>query len=183
MPEQPSEDWFEEFRKLNQRGATAQGSPGTETSPTTGGASASKGSERRRHTRFEVETASTQLRKEGLLALFGVGKGNLARATIDLSEGGAQILIHDRLALGTRVRVKIAVEKYQDVIETKGVVRWCYQSARKKEDFFIGVQFGNLDTLQVRKLAAMREWFTSPQYKAVKQQRRADKPPDLIFPK
>jgi hypothetical protein len=182
-PDPKSDEWFDEFRKLNTHGATPSGAPGGEASSANNDPPAPKGSERRRFGRFEVDLASTQLYKEGLLAFIGVGKGNLARTAIDVSEGGAQILVHERLAPGTKVRVKIAVEKYKEVIEAAGIVRWCYQSAKKKEDFFIGVQFQAMETAQGRKLSAMRDWFTSPQYKAVKQGRRRDKPPEIIFPK
>jgi len=144
-------------------------------------APAASGSERRNHGRFDVDLADAHLYKDGLLALIGLGKGtNLARAAIDVSESGARLLIHERIAPGTKVRLKIAVEKYKEMIEAQAVVRWCYQSAKKKQDFFVGVEFLSLDATEGRKLAAMRDWFTSPQYKAIKQGRTRpkDRPPE-----
>ena len=178
-PDPKSGEWFDEFRKLN------SGSPSDPPAAAPGDAPSPKGSERRRHSRFEIDDASVQLYKEGLLAFIGVGKGNLARAAIDLSEGGAQFLVHERLAPGTKVKIKIGVERFNDTVETSGIVRWCFQSAKKKEDFYIGVQFSGLEGAQSRKLAAMRDWFTSPQFKAVKQtrMRTREKPPGIVFPK
>ena len=179
-PDPKSGEWFDEFKKLNSNSPPAgpAASPGDTPAP-------AKGSERRRHNRFEIEDASVQLYKEGLLAFIGVGKGNLARAAIDLSEGGAQFLVHERLAPGTKVKIKIGVEKFNDTVEASGIVRWCFQSAKKKEDFYVGVQFSDLQNSQARMLAAMRDWFTSPQFKAVKQtrMRTKEKPPGIVFPK
>jgi len=76
----------------------------------------------------------------------------------------------------------IQMEKYQDQIEAAGEVRWCYQSTKKAEDFFAGVQFSDLDETQKRKIAMMKEWFTSPQYRAVRETKRK-KQDDFSFPK
>src|SRR6185503_11904081 len=95
-------------------------------------------------------------------------KSNRARAALDLSEGGVRFLIHERLPIGTKVRMIIQMEKYQDQIEASGEVRWCYQSTKKAADFYGGGQFSDLDDTQRRKIAMMREWFTSPQYRAVR---------------
>jgi hypothetical protein len=167
VPDPRDHDWFNEFKKAN-----------TELPPPAPPRPAAervhippKGSERRRHGRFEVDQVSSHLYKDGILALIGVGRGNLARATIDVSEGGAQLLVHERLPAGTKVRVKIAIEKYKDTIEASGVIRWCYQSAKKKEDFFVGVQFDEMTNAQTHKVKLMRDWFTSPQFKAFKQSR------------
>jgi hypothetical protein len=185
MAGEPKEDdWFDEFKKLNAgQPSPAPGHlpPSQDSSPAP---SPSRDSERRRHHRFEIEDVSAQLYRESLLAFLGGGKSNLARAAVDVSEGGAQFLVHERLAPGTKVKVKIAVEKFKDAIETAGIVRWCFQSAKKKEDFFVGIQFNQRDNLHDRKVAAMRDWFTSPQYKAVRQTRlrTKDKGPDITFP-
>jgi len=183
-PDPKSDEWINEFKKLNS-GSPSASNPDPAPAAPGDPASPSKGSERRRHGRFEVDDASAQLYKEGLLSFIGVGKGNLARAAIDLSEGGAQFLVHERLSPGTKVKVKIGVDKFNDTIEASGVVRWCFQSAKKKEDFYVGVQFSDMEGVQSRKLAAMREWFTSPQYKAVRQtrQRTKEKPGGVVFPK
>ena len=112
-----------------------------------------------------------------------MGKGNRARAALDLSEGGARFLIHERLPIGTKVRMIIQMEKYKDEIEAVGEIRWCYQSTKNAEDFYAGVQFDDLDPVQKRKIVLMKEWFTSPQYKAVRENNRKAKGGDFAFPK
>lgn len=173
-PDPKQDEWFDEFRKLN-TGPKSGSSPPPDASPSDkadpAAPPAAKGGERRRHSRFEIDQVSAHLAKEGLLAFIGVGKGNLARAAIDLSEGGAQFMVHERLAPGTKVRVKISVEKFKDTIEAAGVVRWCFQSAKSKEQFYAGVQFVGIDGVQSRKIASLRDWFTSPQFKALRQSR------------
>lgn len=171
------EDWFAEFKKLNAgQPASSPASPPSSAPRQDSGPASPRNGERRRHSRFEIDEAIAELYKEGFLSLLGVGKNNLARSAVDVSEGGAQFLVHERLAPGTKVKVRIEVEKFNDRIETAGVVRWCFQSARKKEDFFVGVQFSSNDPAQDRKVAAMRTWFTSPQYKANRQSRLQAKP-------
>ena len=143
-----------------------------------------KASERRRHGRFGVDECQATLYRDGLLTVFGVAKNNRARAALDLSEGGVRFLIHERLPIGTKVRMIIQMEKYKDQIEASGEVRWCYQSAKNTEDFYAGVQFDDLDPIQKRKIVLMREWFTSPQYRAVRDtKRKARGANDLAFPK
>jgi len=171
--EKNQSDWFAEFKKVN------KGSPSADATPT----GSKKGTERRRHGRFEIDECQATLTRNGLLTVFGVGKGNCARAALDLSEGGVRFLIHERIPIGTKVRVIIQMEKYQDQIEAAGEVRWCYQNAKRTEDFYAGVQFDDLDPVQQRKIALMREWFTSPQYRAVRETKRKAQGNDLAFPK
>jgi c-di-GMP-binding flagellar brake protein YcgR len=171
VPDPSQADWFAEFKKVN-RSAPAKTEP----------APSGKASERRRHGRFEVDACQATLYPHGILSVLGVAKQNRARAALDLSEGGVRFLIHERLPIGAKVRMVIQMEKYQDQIEATGEVRWCYQSTKKAEDFFAGVQFSDLDATQKRKIAMMREWFTSPQYRAVRDQKRK-KADDFSFPK
>ncbi|HXG59950.1 MAG TPA: PilZ domain-containing protein [Planctomycetota bacterium] len=163
-PEPP--DWFKEFQEVNR----ASAGPGS-------------ADRRRRHPRFEIDDSSITLYREGLLASLGWGKNNLARGALDLSEGGARLLLDRRVRPGTKVRVRIQMERYKDVVEAVAVVRWCYENARKKGEFHAGVMFVKLDDAQRRKLALMRDWFTSPQYKALRESRQRQKGPEIIFPK
>ena len=165
-------DWFDEFKKLNTSpGASPPPAPAATEAPPPG-----RDSQRRRHERFALEDAQVSLYKGGLFTRLGF-KDNQARTAIDLSEGGARILIRERIPAGTKVRVTIQMEKYSDIIEAEGEIRWCHQSAKKAEDIYVGVQFLNLDPVQMRKISQMREWFTSPQYRAKKKQR----PPSEIL--
>ena len=173
--EKNQSDWFAEFKKVNKSG------PSSAPEPTPTGSK--KTTERRRHGRFEIDECQAMLYRDGILSVFGVGKGNRARAALDLSEGGVRFLIHERIPIGTKVRMVIQMEKYQDQIEAAGEIRWCYQNAKRTEDFYAGVQFEDLDPIQKRKITLMREWFTSPQYRAVRETKRKARGNDLAFPK
>jgi hypothetical protein len=159
-------EWFQEFQNVN-RPAGAPRRP----------------EERRRFPRFEIDEASGTLQPAGLLGLLRWGRQNLARCAVDLAEGGARLLLDRRVRPGTKVRARIEIERYKDAVEAAGVVRWCYQSARKKDDFHAGVMFLNLNPAQQKKVALMRDWFTSPQYKALRETRLRTKGPEIIFPK
>ena len=139
-------DWFAEFKKVN-KNAPAELSPKGDSTP----AGTGKASDRREHTRFEIDECQATLYREGLLTALGISKSNRARAALDLSEGGVRFLTHERIPIGTKVRMIIQMEKYKDVIDASGEVRWCYQSAKTPGDFYAGVQFANLDPAQKRK--------------------------------
>lgn len=160
-------DWFAEFKKANKGGPAPAQAPADATPSGT-----KKDAERRRHSRFEIDECQAMLYREGLLTVLGVAKNNRARAALDLSEGGVRFLIHERLPVGAKVRMIIQMEKYKDQIEASGEVRWCYQSAKNAEDFYAGVQFSDIDPAQKRKIVQMREWFTSPQYRAVRDSKK-----------
>ena len=178
MAREPKKDWFDEFKKAN----TA---PAELVSPATPSGS-TKGSERRIHGRFEISEAQSALYKEGILSLFGIKRDNKGRTALDLSEGGARFLTHDRLAVGTKLKVVIHMDKFKDTIEAAGEVKWSYQSAKDKNDYYSGIQFIDLDSAQARRIAAMRDWFSSPQYKAVRETKMRTKRPgggDIVMPK
>jgi c-di-GMP-binding flagellar brake protein YcgR len=174
-PDSRQTNWFAEFKKVNKV------SPASSTKSDSTPPGNSKASERRLHHRFEIDECQATLYPQGLLTVFGMSKNNRARAALDLSEGGVRFLIHERLTIGTRVHMVIQMEKYQDQIEARGEVRWCYQSTKKAGDFYAGVEFSDLDAAQKRKIAMMREWFTSPQYRAVRETKRK-KSDDFSFP-
>jgi hypothetical protein len=128
------------------------------------------GPENREHFRFRIEDATTEIYLQGFLARIGLGKlgigqKNEARVAVNLSEGGLMVSTHSKLPRGSKVRLRIEMEKFKDVIEAEGVVRWCYASARNAADFYTGIEFVNLPPAQVAKIAGMRAWFTSPEYK------------------
>ena len=123
---------------------------------------------RRRHARFQVSSTQVILR-DGFLSALSLGS-NKARKVVDLSQGGARILVTEKLPVKQKVRLKITLEKYQDEIEIGGEVKWCYPSTNKK-DFYIGVKFLTDDPATTRKMAALQEWFTSPQYQALRSRR------------
>lgn len=142
----------------------------------------SRAVERRRFARFDLDENRTELRRKSLLGILGAGP-NLARETLDLSEGGARLRTADRIPPGTRVRVRIQIDRTQDAIEASAEVRWTYQSARDTSVFYSGLEFVSEETARTKKIAVMRDWYSSPQYRAMKDSRVRKKESDLIFPK
>jgi hypothetical protein len=69
----------------------------------------------------------------------------------------------------------IEMGRYKDQISAAGEVRWCYQSGKNAEDFYAGVEFIDLPATEKRKIAMMRDWFTSPQYRAVRDSKKRTK--------
>ena len=124
---------------------------------------------RRRHTRFQVASTQVLLHRDGFLSALSLGS-NKARKVCDLSQGGARILVSEKIPLAQKVRLKITLEKYQDEIEIRGEVMWCYPSTNRK-DFYVGIQFSSDNAAALRKMAALQQWFTSPQYQALRSRR------------
>ena len=133
-------------------------------------AGAPKQDNRRQHPRFQVDGTSVSLYREGLLAALGLGKGNKGRSALDISESGARVLTTERLLPRTKVRLRIQIERYNDAIEVEGEVCWCRENLKKRE-FQAGIRFSDPDATLRRKLALMHEWFSSPQYKAIREKR------------
>src|SRR5947209_2474189 len=102
----------------------------------------------RRHPRFRADEANPQLYVKGFLTKLGIGRANEARSTVNLSEGGVLLLTNTRLKAGSPVQVRIEIEKYKDIIEAEGVVRWCFPSARARDDFYAGIEFRGLAAAQ-----------------------------------
>jgi hypothetical protein len=168
-PEKDQRDWFAEFKKLNPGSGSASAGARTERDSTKENR---KPEERRKHHRFEVDDCQATLYRGGLLTVLGVGKHNRARAALDLSEGGVRFQIEERFPIGAKVRIIIGMERYKEQIEAAGEVRWCYQSTKNSEDFYCGVEFLDLPATEKRKIGMMRDWFTSPQYRAVRDTKR-----------
>jgi hypothetical protein len=139
-----------------------------------------KRAELRRHPRFRAEDASAQLYVKGFLSTLGIGRKNEAGAAVNLSEGGVLLRIQSRLKTGSPVQVRIEIEKYKDVIEADGVVRWCFQSARDQADFYAGIEFRTLPPAEAALIGKMRSWFTSPEYKQKSATRKRLAPPELL---
>ena len=125
---------------------------------------------RRKYPRFQVSSTQIVLCREGFLTALMLGGGNKGRKVCDLSAGGARILVTERLAVRQKVRLKITLEKYQDEIEIGGIVKWCFPSTNHK-DFYVGIQFSTEDPVAARRMSSLQEWFTSPQYQALRSRR------------
>ena len=127
--------------------------------------SGKKGSEGRTSTRFQInEIAVPLVYEQGFLSSLGIGRINQARSAVNLSEGGILVRTHDPMKSGTKVKVKLEIEKMNDVIETEGVVRWCFQSAKEETHFYAGIQFTNIPPPVASKISKLRGYYTSPEY-------------------
>ena len=154
-------EWYKEFQRANQK----PGPPG-------------RRDVKREHDRFELDGADTIVFEHGLLKIIGLKRTLKATVTLDLSTGGVGVIIGRRLAPKTKVNVKIQMDKYQDVIEADGVIRWCYQNKTNNEEFYAGIMFEDLDPVQSKKIGRMKDWFTSPEYKTAQV---AKKKPDQVL--
>jgi Tfp pilus assembly protein PilZ len=180
MPEQPPQEpeWFKKFKEANTKASEA-----SDRSPSRVPGQESE-AERRRHHRFDLNDTTLTLYREGLLTLLGMGKENKARVAINISEGGLQVIMRERLTIGAKVKIRLEMAKFKDAIEAAGVVRWCYQNSQRKDDFHAGIQFEDLPGTESRKIASMREWFTSPAFRAVRETRGRKKEDEgMVFPK
>jgi hypothetical protein len=182
MPEQPPREpeWFKKFKEVNTKASDASPRSSPTRVPGHDGEA-----ERRRHHRFDLNDTSLTLYRDGLLTILGMSKKeNKGKVAVNLSEGGLQVIMRERLTLGAKVKIRLEIAKFKDAIEAAGVVRWCYQNSQRKDDFHAGIQFEDLPGTESRKIASMREWFTSPAFRAVRETRGRKKEDDgMVFPK
>lgn len=137
---------------------------------------AGKKSDLRRSTRFHIDDAVTLVYRKGFLQALGIGRVNEARAAVNLSEGGILIRTHDRVKNGTKVKVRLEIEKFKDVIEAEGVVRWCFKGAGGEGEFYAGIRFTRVSDPSASKIARLRGYFTSPEYRSRNAARRRRDP-------
>jgi hypothetical protein len=154
----PKQDWFSEFKKL------------TAPTPDAGGGPPQGKRERRRHLRFSLHDASIKLYRKGATAIFGLARLNIEGQVLDLSEGGLRLETNEQILIDTKVRMKITVVKFNDTVDADGLTRWCHVDPKNAERFTVGVEFMNLDQGALRKIAQMKGWYTSSQYKALRDQ-------------
>ena len=130
----------------------------------------------RQHARFRVEDAKTEIYLKGFLAKLGIGRKNEARGAVNLSEGGILIRTHGRVKNGTKVKVRLDLEKFKDVIEAEGVVRWCFKGGGEGSDFYAGIRFTHVPEQAAAKISRLRGYFTSPEYRSRNAARRRRDP-------
>jgi len=124
-----------------------------------------------------ADDATAKLSVKGFLTSIGLGRANKARAAINLSEGGALLLAQEEIEVGTKVLVRIELERFGDVIEAEGVVAWSSRSSRGETDHYTGIRFDALAPEALKKIALMRECINSPEYRARTATRRRTAPP------
>lgn len=129
------------------------------------------GKERRRHERFELE-ARAEVRRKSWLARLGLGRGNVAVGPVDLSEGGVRLLTTRPLEPGTKVKVHLRVEKFNDELESVAEVRWCRPHPGEPKRYCVGLAFADLVPEEYRMIGFLRGYFTSNAYRTQKETRR-----------
>lgn len=134
----------------------------------------------RKHPRFRIEDAKTEMYLKGFLAKIGLNRRNEARVAVNLSEGGILVITHAKLNPGSKVHLRVEMEKYKDVIEAEGEVRWCYASAKDASNFYAGVEFVKLPSENLTRINQMRAWFTSPEFKQKSATRRRLADPEVM---
>ena len=154
--ETQNQDWFTEFKKVSGHKPDAAGTP-----------PAGK-HERRRFHRFDIHDATVKLYRRGATAIFGLARLSIEGVVLDLSEGGLRFETNEQFLIDTKIHLKVTVAKFNDSVEMDGLTRWCHADPRNEEKFTVGVQFNPLDPVASRKLAQMRGWYTSAQYKAIR---------------
>lgn len=125
-----------------------------------------KKSELRSSQRFGIEEAVPLVYEKGLLTAIGIGRTNQAKAAVNLSEGGLLVRTHNKMKNGTKVKIRLEIEKFKDVIEAEGVVRWCFQSAKEEDNYYAGIRFTHVPQEAAAKIARLRGYFTSPEYRS-----------------
>ncbi|MBI3857059.1 MAG: hypothetical protein HY293_15340, partial [Planctomycetes bacterium] len=89
---------------------------------------------------------------------------------------------HDRMKTGTKVKVRLEIGKFKDVLEAEGIVRWCFQSAKEESNFYAGIRFVKMPPPVASKIAKLRGYFTSPEYKSRTAARKRSHPLGVDFP-
>jgi Tfp pilus assembly protein PilZ len=146
------------------------------------GLPAGRKSELRSSERFPVDDAVPLVYRKTLLSALGIGRSNQARAVVNLSAGGLLIRTRDRVQHGTAVKVRLHLEKFGDVIEAEGVVRWCSQAAGEGADYYAGIRFTRVPDPAAMKISRLRGYFTSAEYRTRSAARRRRDPLGLEIP-
>ena len=151
------------------------------------GSPVSKGNETdrrdlRTHARFRVNDAPAVVYPEKFLNKLGLARGNRASGAVNLSEGGVLVSLLKPIEEGTRVRLRVEVESFGDVIECAGEIRWC-RPAAKDGMFYAGIRFLDLGAAAVKRITQLRGVLNSPEYRSKHGTKRQLRPPTLEAPR
>jgi hypothetical protein len=134
--------------------------------PPAGSPEEKRNAELRSSPRFRVENVLALVYEKGLLTGLGIGVDNVAKEAVNLSTGGLLVRVGDRMKRGTKVGVKLEIEKFNDIIEAEGIVRWCFQAAKDVRNYYAGIQFTKITPVMSAKIARLQSYFMSPEYKS-----------------
>jgi hypothetical protein len=133
--------------------------------------------EQRGRPRFKVEGALVALGKPGMLTSLGLGLKK--HVLVNLSQGGALVMGRLRVEPGTKLRCRLEIPKWKDLIEGDVEVRWCAQSARNDAEFYLGVRFLALTVADAQRIEKMHELTKSVEYRAKAAARKEASSPKL----
>ena len=85
---------------------------------------------------------------------------NLARALVDLSRTGAQVVCTEPLKPGERVQVAVHLSKFKDTFEAEARVVWVAAATTAAgRAWRVGLEFGGLDRPRQVLLGSMESWY------------------------
>lgn len=119
----------------------------------------------RDHSRFRLGDAKILVYPESFLAKLGLKRKNLAKDAVNLSEGGILVQLGRRVEPKTIVRIRLALDAFDEVIEGTAEVRWCGASSREPGTYYAGLRFKEIDPSCAGRIKKMRGWFDSPEFK------------------
>lgn len=131
-----------------------------------------KQNNRRKHERCAAAEAEA-VYATGILGRFGIGKKDAY--VVDLSAGGTLIRTTEKFKSGTKITLTITLEKYEDSLQARGVVRRSFSNP-KDGNIYSGVEFTDLNPALQARLRSMCEYFNSQAYKSVRQRLHKDEP-------
>ena len=120
--------------------------------------------EQRGRPRFKVEGALAAVGKPGMLTNLGLGLRK--EEVVNVSQSGVLVVGRAKLEVGTKVRLRFDVPKWNDRLSCDAEVRWCAQSARNDKEFYMGLRFVGLAAADEKRIGQMQELSQSVEYRA-----------------
>lgn len=111
----------------------------------------------REHARFAPSSCAVECVKHGFL---GWSSKNVGRKLVDLSEGGLQLDLMEKLETGDRLRIKLEFKSPAMVVEAEGEARWCKRNTMILEPHFMtGVKFTKVSAGEQAKIRELAKLF------------------------
>jgi hypothetical protein len=112
----------------------------------------------REHPRITPADCTASVFAGGML---GYSSKNIGRKLIDLSEGGAQLDLLEKLDPGKRVKVQLAFKTY-GTMEAEGEIRWCKRNTMILDPhFLVGVKFTKVSEDNLHKIRTVAVVYMS----------------------
>ena len=125
--------------------------------------------EKRRSLRFTIDEFSIVAYRVGFLHRVLWRKKNIAQTVVNLSYGGVCLILDQRVPDICKMRMLLILNKFNDVFEADGEVRWLSLSKRRSGYYETGIKFKRLDPVHSMKLEHIKKWFTSEAYRVQRQ--------------